>query len=179
MRKHVFGRQLSRDTNERKALFRNLMSELVLHERIQTTEQKAKAIKGNVEKLVTKAKKNGPTARVLISPYLTADATEKMLAQIAPRFADRPGGYTRIMRLDRRLQDNATMVIMEWVERSQQVISKKKQEKSAKNIDEVMADVAYGKEKETKAKSEKKVVKESGKETRTKRTAKARETVKK
>ena len=156
MRKHIFGRQLSRDANERKALFRNLMSELVLHEKIQTTEQKAKAIKGKVEKLVTKAKKNDIHARVLISPYLTQEATDKILEQIAPRFSDRPGGYTRIIRLKRRLQDNASMVVIEWVEKSTQLrveSGELRNKKDKKDVDEVMADVVYGKEKNKEATS--------------------------
>lgn len=117
MRKNIFGRQFKRDTNERKALFKGLASSLVLEERIQTTEQKAKAIKGHVEKLVTKAKKGDLQAERLIQPYLNAQAVGKMMVDIAPRFKTRPGGYTRIIRMGKRLQDNSSMVILEWVEK--------------------------------------------------------------
>lgn len=117
MRKNVFGRQLKRDTNERKALFKGLASSLVLHERIQTTEEKAKAVKPLVEKLVTKARVGDAQAHSLLQPYLNAPALKKMLADIGPRFKDRPGGYTRIVKLGTRLQDNASVVILEWVEK--------------------------------------------------------------
>lgn len=118
MKKHIFGRQLKRDVNERKALFKGLMSALVLGERIQTTEEKAKAIKGAIEKLVTKAKKKGALARSSLLPYLREDAVKRMIIDIAPRFSGRPGGYTRIIKLGRRFGDNASMVVMEWVENS-------------------------------------------------------------
>lgn len=118
MKKKVFGRQFKRDTNERKALFRGLASSLVMHESIETTEEKAKAIKGQVEKLVTKAKtKDGVQATSLLMPYLSAPAVKKMINDVAPRFATRPGGYTRIIRLGNRFSDNASMVMMEWVEK--------------------------------------------------------------
>lgn len=119
MKKQVFGRQLKRDTNERKALFKGLVSSLTMYERIETTEEKAKSIKGHVEKLVTKAKKNDSEhARRLLQAYLTHEALQKMLTDIAPRFVDRPGGYTRILKIGNRFNDNASMVIMEWVEKS-------------------------------------------------------------
>lgn len=119
MRKNVFGRQLKRDKNERKALFKSLMSALVLKERIKTTEEKAKAIRGQVEKLVTKAKKKGEAASSLLSSHLLPGAVEKMIKNVAPRFQNRPGGYTRIVKLGRRFGDNARMALMEWVEPSE------------------------------------------------------------
>lgn len=116
MRKNVFGRQLKRDANERKALFKGLMSSLVLKERIKTTEEKAKAIKGQIEKLVTKAKKRGKNVRNLFGKDLMPDAIEKLINEVAPRFEKRPGGYTRIIKLGRRFSDNANMVVLEWTE---------------------------------------------------------------
>jgi large subunit ribosomal protein L17 len=119
MRKNVFGRQFKRDTNERKALFRGLVSALVLQEQISTTEQKAKAIKSHADKLVTKAKHADRLhAYSLLQPYVTAPAVKKLLDDIGPRFANRQGGYTRIIRLGRRFNDNATLVRMEWVEKA-------------------------------------------------------------
>lgn len=118
MKKNIFGRQLKRDINERKALFKNLMTSLVLHDRIQTTEPKAKAVKASVEKLVTKAKKKGANATSDLLPYLHRDAVKKIINDIAPRFSKRNGGYTRIMKLGRRFGDDASTVIMEWVESS-------------------------------------------------------------
>lgn len=119
MKKNVFGRQFKRDTNERKALFKSLMSALVLKERIKTTEEKAKAIRGQVEKLVTKAKQKGESASSLLSSHLLPAAVEKLISDIAPRFQNHPGGYTRIVKLGRRFGDNARIVLMEWTELSE------------------------------------------------------------
>lgn len=116
MKKHVFGRKLKRDINERKALFKGLMSSLVLHEKIETTESKAKAIKGEVDKLVTNAKKDSILARKLLSDKLSPEALEKMIKDIAPRFNKRQGGYTKMARLGKRFGDDATIVLLEWVE---------------------------------------------------------------
>lgn len=115
MRKNVFGRQLKRDANERKALFKNLLTSLVLEERITTTPAKAKAIKAAADKLVTKAKKGGDVAFRALAPDVRHVAVEKLINQIAPRFVTRAGGYTRIIKVGRRVADNAPQVIMEWV----------------------------------------------------------------
>ena len=116
MKKNVFGRQFSRDTNERKSLFKSLISALILQESIKTTAEKAKAIKGDVDKLVNKAKKgNERLATQLLQRSIGIQAMEKMIKEIAPRFKDRTSGYTRIIKLGRRFSDNAAMVIMEWV----------------------------------------------------------------
>src|SRR5258708_28892520 len=109
MRKQVFGRKFKRDANERRALLKGLMDDLVLKEKIKTTEEKAKAIKGQVEKLVTKAKNKGKAAESLLQPYLSVKAYEKVINDLAKRFADRPGGYTRITKLGERFGDNARM----------------------------------------------------------------------
>jgi len=116
MKKNVFGRKLKRDKNERKALFKSLMSSLILHERIQTTEEKAKAIKPEIEKLVTKAKKRGNVSLNIIKSSIHPVAFEKFIANVAPRFTERNGGYTRIIRLHKRLGDQAQMVLIEWTE---------------------------------------------------------------
>ncbi len=116
MRKNVFGKKFKRDTNERKSLFKGLLSELVLHNRIQTTEQKAKAIKSEADKLVTKVKKNSQHARGLLRADLIESAVVKMVDEIAPRFANRQGGYTRVIKLGRRFNDDASMAILEWTE---------------------------------------------------------------
>jgi large subunit ribosomal protein L17 len=117
MKKHVFGRQFKRDANERKALFKNLLTSLVIEERITTTEAKAKAIKSAADKLVTKAKKGGPDAFRSLTPDVRYDAVEKLINTIAPRFAQRQGGYTRIIKIGRRIADNAPQVVMEWIDR--------------------------------------------------------------
>lgn len=119
MRKNIFGRQFKRDKDERKALFKSLLSELVLHGRIVTTEPKAKAIKADAEKMIKKARKELMQAQKLLSPLLIPTAIEKIVAEIAPRFVGRNGGYTRIIKLGRRFNDDAKMVILEWVEGTQ------------------------------------------------------------
>ena len=117
MRKNVFGRQFRRDANERKALFKNLLTSLVLEERIKTSEAKAKAIKGAADKLITKAKKGGNEAFLALQPDVSHAAVTKLINDIAPRFATRNGGYTRIVKVGPRVSDNAAMVLMEWVEK--------------------------------------------------------------
>ncbi len=178
MKKNVFGRQFKRDTNERKALFKGLMTSLVMHERIQTTEEKAKSIKGNVEKLVTKALKKGENAKRELLPYLKEDAVKKMIADIAPRFANRRGGYTRIIKLGRRFGDNASVVVLEWVElgsldKELSVKTSKKHDAKAVVVKDSAASVKSKKSKideSKKPKAEKR--KESKKTKPTKRTRK-------
>ncbi len=158
MRKHYFGRQLKRDANERKALFKNLLTSLVLEERITTTPAKAKAIRAAADKLVTKAKKGGPEAFRRLAPDIRHIAAEKLINAIAPRFATRQGGYTRIIRVGRRVADNAPQVLMEWVEKGEklEVKSEKSKKASKKNVKakktEVTPTVTTAKpQKETKA----------------------------
>jgi large subunit ribosomal protein L17 len=122
MRHRISGRILGRDAGHRKALFRNLVRELYLHGRIITTEAKARAIRADAEKLITKAK-NGMegVARVHASRQLVAylndkTVTKKVFDEIAPRFATRNGGYTRIIKIGKRQGDAADMAIIELVE---------------------------------------------------------------
>nr|MBI5455930.1 50S ribosomal protein L17 [Candidatus Levybacteria bacterium] len=121
MKKKVFGRKLSRDKNERKALFKSLISSLVLSERIQTTESKAKAIKSEIEKLVTKAKQADESAKTVLQKNLSRLAFEKILKDIAPRFSNRQGGYVRLIKLGKRFGDDAPMAIIEWTEKAKEV----------------------------------------------------------
>jgi large subunit ribosomal protein L17 len=165
MKKQVFGRQLKRDTNERKALFKGLVSSLTMYERIETTEEKAKAIKGHVEKLVTKAKKNNSVqARQLLQAYLTNEALQKMVTDVAPRFSNRPGGYTRILKTGNRFSDNASMVIMEWVEKGTKIdiISPRSKKSSVKN-DAVESETKIAKPKKVTKAAPKKTVKAASK----------------
>ena len=117
MRKRIFGRRFKRDTNERKALFRGLMNSLVLQGKIKTTEARAKSIKGAIEKLITVAKNKEENARGhLLSKLPNEKVVDKIIRDIAPKFATRPGGYTRIVKMGPRLKDAAKMVIITWVE---------------------------------------------------------------
>ena len=135
MKKNIFGRKLKRDKNERKALFKSLMSSLILHERIQTTEEKAKAIKPEIEKMVTKAKKAGSSSINAIRGSIAPGAFDKFIKNVVPRFSQRNGGYTRIIRLNQRLGDKAQMVLIEWVEAPLQNLELNSQKTGAKNID--------------------------------------------
>lgn len=117
MRKKTFGKQLKRDTNERQALFKSLMHELVLHETIITTEAKAKSVRGQVEKFVTKAKKNPAEAMRTLQSHFAIQTLTKLVNEIAPRFVGRSGGYTRIVRIGNRVNDNAKIVMLEWIEK--------------------------------------------------------------
>ncbi len=160
MKKNVFGRQFKRDANERKALFKNLLTSLVLEERIRTSEAKAKAIRSAADKLVTKAKKGGEVALRALAPDVRHIAAAKLIEQIAPRFMDRQGGYTRIIKVGRRVADNSPEVIMEWVVKGEKAVAKPVKEKKAKTAKpakaakttEVKATAAVAKpEKKTKA----------------------------
>jgi large subunit ribosomal protein L17 len=116
MRKNVFGRQFSRTSNQRKSLFKSLISALILDESIRTTLEKAKAIKGDVDKIINRAKRgNEKLAVQLLQRNLGFSAMNKVIKDLAPRLKDRTSGYTRIIKLERRFSDNAPMVLMEWV----------------------------------------------------------------
>lgn len=117
MRHRVFGRKLNRDHNARKSLFKNLVSSLIDNGQITTTEAKAKAVRGLMDKLVTRAKEGTLHSRRLLESFLQdKDLVNKIVDEIAPKFSMRPGGFTRILRLERRYGDNAEMVKMEFVE---------------------------------------------------------------
>ncbi len=109
--------QLSRDSAHRKALLMNLSKEIIEHERIKTTEAKAKAVKPQVEKLITLAKKGDLHARRQALSTLSQDrfAVHKLFEDLAPRYAERPGGYTRILKLGPRRSDATEMVFIELV----------------------------------------------------------------
>ena len=134
MKKSIFGKKLKRDTNERKALFKSLMTSLVLKESIKTTEGKAKAIKPEIDKLVTLAKKGTNVSLQKIAGSLSHIAYDRFVSHVAPRFKDRNGGYTRIIKIGGRVGDEAKMVILEWVEKSDVPYTKPVKEKKVKKI---------------------------------------------
>jgi large subunit ribosomal protein L17 len=109
--------KLSRDSAHRKALFSNLSKELIQHERIQTTQAKAKAVKPEFEKLVTLAKRGDLHARRQALSKLGQDKflVHKLFEELAPRYTERNGGYTRIVKLGPRRSDSAEMVLLELV----------------------------------------------------------------
>jgi large subunit ribosomal protein L17 len=111
------GRKLRRSTPHRLAMFSNQLTSLMTHERIETTLTKAKELRPLAERLVTKAKTDGVTARRHVARWIPDRTTVKKLFEtIAPRFVDRPGGYTRILRLGARKGDAAEAAILEFVD---------------------------------------------------------------
>jgi large subunit ribosomal protein L17 len=117
MRHQVKGFDLGRNSGQRKALFKNLTTELIRHERIRTTEAKAKAIKPIAEKLITLAKRGDLSARRLAARELQDPAIlKKLFSEIATRYESRSGGYIRIYKLGPRHGDAAPMVLIELIE---------------------------------------------------------------
>ncbi len=115
MRKRKKGRKLSRKTDQRKALLKALVTAIILHEKIKTTLAKAKEAAQLSEKFITRAKKGGLASRRLLSGSLSYPIVKKLIDELAPRYKDRHGGYTRIMKLGRRQTDGAEMAIIELV----------------------------------------------------------------
>jgi len=116
MRHNVGGRKLGRTSAHRKALYRNLVTDLLKHEKITTTEAKAKEIRSLAERMITLGKEGGlPSRRQALSFILDEKVTAKVFAELAPRYAERHGGYTRITKLSPRLGDGAPMAKIELV----------------------------------------------------------------
>jgi large subunit ribosomal protein L17 len=109
--------QLSRTASHRKSLLVNLIKEIIDHERIETSEAKAKAVKPELEKLITLAKRGDLHARRQVLSALGQDkfAVYKLFEEIAPRYSERSGGYTRILKLGPRRSDSTEMVLLELV----------------------------------------------------------------
>jgi large subunit ribosomal protein L17 len=117
MRHARAGKKLGRDSAHRKALYSNLAGALIEHGRIETTEAKAKAVRPFAEKLITLGKRGDLHARRLALAELRSnDVVHQLFAEIAPRFAERPGGYTRIVKLGPRQGDAAPMAYLELVD---------------------------------------------------------------
>lgn len=109
-------RKLGRQMGHRKAMLRNIVASLLKHERIQTTEARAKELNAIAEKMITFGKKGDLASRRLSMSYLQdEEVVRKLFDTIAPKYADRQGGYTRIMKVGHRRGDAATMVIVELV----------------------------------------------------------------
>jgi large subunit ribosomal protein L17 len=117
MRHQKTRNKLSRDSAHRKALLMNLIKEVLEHERIKTSEAKAKAVRPEIEKLITLAKRGDLHARRQALSALSQDkfTVHKLFEEVAPRYADRPGGYTRILKLGPRRSDATEMVYLELV----------------------------------------------------------------
>ena len=117
MRHARAGKKLGRDSAHRKALYSNLAGALIEHGRIKTTEAKAKAVKPIAEQMITLGRRGDIHARRQATAYLRSqDVVHKLFSEVAPRFADRPGGYSRIVKLGPRQGDAAEMVYLELVD---------------------------------------------------------------
>jgi len=136
MKKRVFGRQLSRERDTRRALFRSLIRALVKHGKIKTTKAKAKAIQADIDKLVNLAKKDSISAKRRVFAILGNDkeTTKKLLIEVVPSFLDRSGGYTRIVLLPARRGDAAQIVRLEWVKKIKIKEAKTTKEKKIKTV---------------------------------------------
>jgi large subunit ribosomal protein L17 len=120
MRHRKSGRKLNRNSSHRKAMFRNMAASLVEHESIKTTLPKAKELRRVIEPMVTSAKQdNVAKRRQAFDRLRDKAAVGKLFTEIGPRFANRPGGYTRILKCGMRPGDNAPMAIIEFVERGE------------------------------------------------------------
>ena len=117
MRHQRSGKKLGRDSAHRKALYSNLAGALIEHGRIETTQAKAKAVKPFAEKMITLGKRGDLHARrQALAALRSNDVVHRLFADVAPRFAERPGGYTRIVRIGPRQGDAAEMVYLELVD---------------------------------------------------------------
>ena len=140
---------LGRQAGHRKAMLSNMASSLILHKRIETTVAKAKAVKQFVEPLVTKSKEDTTHSRRIVFSYLKQkEAVTELFRTIAPKIADRPGGYTRILKTGFRLGDNAEMCIIELVDYNENMLKEKATKKagrtrrSAKKVESTETTVA-------------------------------------
>jgi large subunit ribosomal protein L17 len=129
MRHRNYGKKLSRNTEHRRALLRNLVTSLILEERIETTVAKAKAAKGVAEEMITLGKRGDLHSRRLAARYcLSAAAVKKLFDDVAPRFATRPGGYTRLVRTGWRRGDGADTAVLELI--GTEVLQKRAEERA-------------------------------------------------
>jgi large subunit ribosomal protein L17 len=130
------GRKLGRTSAHRKALFRNLVLSLIQHERIKTTDAKAKELRRYADRMVTLGKRGDLSARRLAFAFMQSrDAVKKLFDEIAPRFKDRPGGYTRVVKFGVRRGDAAPISIIEFTGSSEAPDTKKPRKKRAARRD--------------------------------------------
>jgi large subunit ribosomal protein L17 len=130
MRHKVAGYKLGRTTSHRRAMLRNMVTSIIMEERIETTVIKAKAVRPSVEKMITLGKKGDLAARRQAAAYLmTPEAVTKLFDTVAPRFGDRKGGYLRIVRTAWRKGDGAEKAFIELLG-SEQVLDEKRQKRA-------------------------------------------------
>jgi large subunit ribosomal protein L17 len=137
------GRKLNRTSAHRKALFRNLVLALLEHERIKTTDAKAKELRRFADRMVTLGKRGDLAARRLAFNFMQSrDAVKKLFDEIAPRFKERNGGYTRVVKFGFRRGDAASLSIIEFTGTSERAEAKKPPKKRAARRDRVAAEPA-------------------------------------
>ena len=159
------GRKLSRNTSHRKALLDNLVRAVILNESIRTTTPKAKETRKLVERVITKARQNTVAARRIVHKTVRDQAAlAKLFESIGPRFAQRPGGYTRIVHVANRVGDNAPMAILELVEKGEKAEPEKKPEPEKKAKAKDTAEPGGGEKKPAKQKKAKKAEEEKKEE---------------
>jgi len=152
---------LGRTSSHRKSMLSNMASSLILHKRITTTTAKAKALRTYVEPLITKSKEDSTHSRRMVFSYLKdKEAVAELFRDISPKIAERPGGYTRILKIGNRIGDNADMCILELVDYNDAMLGKEaakakttRRRRTAKKKDEPVADAKAPKA--SKAKAEK------------------------
>jgi large subunit ribosomal protein L17 len=113
MNKKKTGRKFHRKTDQRRAFLKTLASSLVLKEKMKTTEARAKEVSSFLEKKITNAKKGGLSAQKLLLKTFSKQVTDKLLKELAPRFKERKGGYSRIIKLGKKQSDSSEMVQIE------------------------------------------------------------------
>ncbi len=130
MRHKVAGKKLGRTTSHRRAMFRNMVTSILVEERVETTIQKAKAIRPILEKMITLGKRGDLSARRQAAAYLmTSEALTKLFDTIGPRFGDRPGGYCRIVRTTWQKGDGAERAFIELLG-SEKVLDEKREKRA-------------------------------------------------
>src|SRR6266853_4939929 len=128
------GRKLNRTSSHRKALFRNLVLSLIEHERIKTTDAKAKELRRFADRMVTLGKRGDLSARRMAFAFMQSrDAVKKLFDEIAPRFKERAGGYTRVIKFGNRRGDAAMLSIIEFTGNEEQTKSKKPKKRTRKD----------------------------------------------
>lgn len=155
MRHRKFGRYLGRNTAHRRSLLRNLVTSLMLEERIETTVAKAKAARGLAERLITLGKRGDLHARRLAARHLTTpQAVKRLFDDLAQRYTTRPGGYTRIVRTGYRIGDGAETAVLELV--GTEVLQKRAEIRAAKAEARRAAREARGEQQAPRGEPEKK-----------------------
>lgn len=133
MHNRVGFNRLGRKASHRRALRRNMVTSLFKHERIQTTKAKALEIRKTAEKMITRAKEDSVhNRRIIAKDIQDKDILNKLFTEIAPRFTERPGGYTRILKMGFRQGDAAEMVLLELVEKADAPVEKKEKKEAKK-----------------------------------------------